>query len=106
MLEEKIGKNEERDMEKLGTPERENTIATLGDRRWPQSAKQERGKSSYSFLSNLWKQVDERPTVGGVCTRRLNGVPSRKGWVVYGQMTQAGNKMSTPFGLNALHRAC
>ena len=36
---------------------------------------------------NVWKQRNERPTVGGVSIRSRNVAPSRKGCVVNGQMT-------------------
>ena len=44
----------------------ERTIAILGDRWWPQTAKQDRGRISKQFLCNVWKKLYERPNVGGV----------------------------------------
>ena len=47
MLEGEMRKINECDMEKFGTPDRrEKTIAMLGDRSWPNTAKQEGDKKS------------------------------------------------------------
>ena len=55
------------DMEKFGTLESsEKTIAILGDRWWPQTAKQQGDKISKKFLCNIKKKRNERPNVGGV----------------------------------------
>ena len=67
----------------------EKTIDILGDRWWPQTARQEGDKMSKKFLCNIWKKRSERPNVGGVSIRSRNGAPSRKGRVVSGQMTKA-----------------
>ena len=84
---------EECDMEEFDTLDSsEKTIAILGDRWWPQAAKQEGDKISKNILCNIWKQRNERPIVGGVSIRSRNGAPSRKGCVVNGQMTKASNK--------------
>ena len=75
-------------MEKFGTlliDSREKAIATLGDRWWAQTAKQEGDKISKRFLCNIWKKRNEHPIVGGVSIRSRNGAPSRKGCVVNGQ---------------------
>ena len=79
-------------MEKFGTLDSEKMIAILGDRYWPQTAKQ--GDSiSKKLLCNIWKKRNERPNVGGVAMiRSRNGAPSRKGCVVNGQMTKASSK--------------
>ena len=66
---------------------REKTIAILGDRWWPQTAKQDGDKICRKFLCNVWKKRNEYLAVGGVSVRRRNGAPSRKGWVVNGQTT-------------------
>ena len=71
---------------------REKTIAILGDRWWPQTAKQEGDKICKRFLYNIWKKRCEHRTVEGVSIRSRNGAPSRKGCVVNGQMTKASNK--------------
>ena len=94
MLKEKMRKINEYDMEKIGTLDNsEKTIAILGDRWWPQAAKQEGGMISKTFLlCTIWKQRMERLSVGGVFIRSRNGTPSRKGCVVNGQMTKASNK--------------
>ena len=43
---------------------REKTIAILGDRWWPQTAKQD--KICKRFLCNVWKKCNERLNVEGV----------------------------------------
>ena len=70
----------------------EKKIAILGDRWWPQAAKQDGDRISKHFLCNIRMKCNERPNVGGVSTRSRNGAPSRKGCVVNGQMTKASNK--------------
>ena len=81
------------DMEEFGRLESsEKTIAILGDRWWPQTAKQEGENRSKHFLCSTWKTRHKRPSVGGASTRSRNGAPSRKECVVNGQMTKAGNK--------------
>ena len=80
------------DMEEFGRPEgSEKTVAILGGRWWPQTSKQDGDKISKQFLCNIWKTRNERPNDGGVSIRSRNGAPSRKGCVVNGQMTKAGN---------------
>ena len=80
-------------MEEFGRLESsEKTIAILGDRWWPQTAKQDGDRISKEFLCYMWKKHDERPNVGGVSIRSGNGAPSRKGCVVNDQMTKASNK--------------
>ena len=74
----------------------EKTITILGDRCWPQTAKQEGNKISKKFLCNVWKKGNERPNVGGVSIRCTNGAPSRKGRVVNGQMTEVSNERVRP----------
>ena len=93
MLEEEMRKIDECDIEQFGTlNSSEKTLAILGDRWWPQAAKQEGDKISKRFLCNIWKQRNERPNVGGVSIRSRNGAPSRKECMVNGQMTKASNK--------------
>ena len=69
------------DMEEFGRLESsEKTIAIiLGDRWWPQTAKQDGDRISTQFLGNISKNRNERPAVGGVSLRSRNGAPSRKG---------------------------
>ena len=68
-------------------------MAILGDRWWPQKAKQQGDKISKTYICNIWgNKLNERPHVGGVSIRSGNGAPSRKGCVVNGQMTKASNK--------------
>ena len=65
MFEEEVWNICECDMEKFGTLDSsEKTIAILGDRWWPQTAKQEGGKISKANLCNTWKKRNEHPTVG------------------------------------------
>ena len=79
-------------MEKFGTLDsREKTIAILGDRWWPQTAKQQGDNISKKFICNIWQKRNERPNVGGVSIRSRNGAPSRKRCVVNGQITKASN---------------
>ena len=92
LFEEKVGETNECDMEEFGTLDSsETTLAILGNRWWPQAAKQEGDKSSKQFLCTIRKQRNERP-IGGVSRRSRHGAPSRKGCVVKGQMTKASNK--------------
>ena len=77
------------DTEEFGRLESsEKSIAILGDRWWPQTAKQGVDRISKQFLCSTWKKRNERPNVGGVSIRSRNGDPSRKGCVVNGQMTK------------------
>ena len=70
----------------------EKTIAILGDRWWPQTAKQGGDRISKHFLCSTWKKRSEPPNVGGVSVRSGNDALSPKGCVVNGQMTKASNK--------------
>ena len=90
---------EMRDLDKRGVTSsfdaldrREKTIAILGDRWWPQTAKQDGDKICRRFLCNVWKKRNEYLAVGGVSLRSRNGAPSRKGCVINGQTTKANNK--------------
>ena len=88
-------KTEYCDMEESGTlGSREKTIAILGDRRWPQAAKQRGDKTSNNkkIYMNTWKQSNERPTLGSVSIRSRDGNLSRKGCVVKYQMTKVSSK--------------
>ena len=86
------------DMEEAGRLESsEKTIAILGDRWWPQTAKQDGDRISQTFLCSIWKKRNGRPNFRSVSTRsrNRNGAPSRKGCVVNhnnGQITKASNK--------------
>ena len=92
-LEEEMRKLDVCDMEEFGRlKSSEKTIAILGDRWWTQIAKQDGDRISKQFLCNIRKKRSERPTVVGVSIRSRNDAPSRKGCVVNGQMTKAGNK--------------
>ena len=93
VLEEEMKAIDGCDMEEFGTLDSsEKTIAILGDRWWPQTAKQVGDKISKKFLCNIWTKRNEHPNVGGVSLRSRNGAPSRKGCVVNGLMTKASNK--------------
>ena len=89
---------EMRDLDKSGMKSfdaldsREKTIAILGDRWWPQTAKQDGDKICRRFLCSVWKKRNEYLAVGGVSVRSRNGAPSRKRCVVNGQTTKASNK--------------
>ena len=61
---EDIRRIDECDMDKFSTLDNnEKTIAILGDRWWPQKAKQEGDKISKKFLRNTWTNGNERPNV-------------------------------------------
>ena len=94
VLEEGMREIEECAMEKFGTLDRsDKTIAILGNKWWPQAAKQEGDKISEKFLCKIWKQRDGRPNVGGVSIiRSRNCAPSRKGYVLNGQLTETSNE--------------
>ena len=64
-------------MNECGNPRgAEKTIAILGNRWWPQAAKQEGGKTCYKVFNVIHENnVNERPTVGGVSIRSLIGAP-------------------------------
>ena len=86
-------------MEEFGRLESsEKTIAILGDRSWPQTAKQDGDRISAQFQCTIWKRRNERPNVGGVPTRSSrNGAPSRKACVVNRQiLRQATNEYVPP----------
>ena len=71
----------------------EKTIATLGDRWWPQTTKEGGDRISKQFLFNTWKKKrNERLNVGGVSIRSRSGAPFGKECVANGQMTKASNK--------------
>ena len=93
VLEEERREIDECNMEEFGTlliDSGDKTIAIL--RGGAQSAKQERDKASKKFLCDVWKQRDERLTVGGVSIRNENGASSRLGCVVNDQINKASNK--------------
>ena len=94
VLEGEMRKIDECDMEKFGTSDSnekfgtldssEKTIATLGDRWWPQTAKQEGDMISKSFplVCNLRTKRNEHQNVGGVSLLRVGKVlrPERDAW--------------------------
>ena len=97
VLEEETREIDDCDVEEVGPLDSsEKTIAILGDRWWPQAAKQKGDNINNKFLCNTWKQPNERPNVGGVSTRSRDGAPLRKGCVFNGKMTKASKQMSTP----------
>ena len=90
VLEEKMGKIGEYDMEKYGTLDSsDKTIGILGDRRWPQTEKQEGDKMSKTFLRGknvMSAQTLEVSLLGVETVLRLERD------VVNGQMTTSSNK--------------
>ena len=70
----------------------EKTVAIVGDRWWPQTAKQDGERISKQFLCSIWRKRNERSNVGGVSIRGRKDAPSQKGCVVNGQMPKASNK--------------
>ena len=78
-------KIDEFDMEKFGTLDSsEKTIDILGDRWWPQKAKQEGDKIIKKFLCNIYINIMSAQMLE-VSVRSRNGAPSREGCVVNGQ---------------------
>jgi len=51
---------------------REQAMAILGDRWWPQTAKQDGDKLYKRFLCNVWKKLNECLNVGIVSIRSRN----------------------------------
>ena len=94
-----MGKIDECDMEKFGTIDSsEKTITTLliGDRWWPQTAKQEgidKLKASYVILVHR-NNVMSAQYIGGVSLLGVGTVlrPYRKGFVIVGELTPASNE--------------
>ena len=83
------------DMNKFGTLDSiRKTIAIIGDKWWPQTAKQEGDKISKKFVYNTWKNrtSNDRSNVRGVFIRSRNGVLPRTGCVAKCLMTKASNK--------------
>ena len=80
-------------MEKFGTLDSsEKTIAILGDRWWPHTAKQKGDKIRKRFYVAYGKKRNEPPNVGGVSLLRVeNGAPSRKGCVVLQGLVWVGD---------------
>ena len=75
---------------------REKTIAILGDRWWPQTAKQEgidKLKASYVILVHR-NNVMSAQYIGGVSLLGVGTVlrPYRKGFVIVGELTPASNE--------------
>ena len=67
MLEKGMTKLDVCDLEEFGRLESgEKTITILGERWWPQTAKQDGERISKPFSCNIWKERNERPNVGGV----------------------------------------
>ena len=70
VLEKEMRKLDVCDMEEFGRLESsEKTITILGDRWWPQTAKQDGDRISKQFLciSRIWKNGNERSNVGRKC---------------------------------------
>ena len=93
-LEEGMRKLDVCDIEEFGRLESsEKTIAILGDRWWPQTAKQDGDRISKQFLCyySMRMKRNERPNVAGVFIKSRNSAPSRKGCVVNGQIAIAAH---------------
>ena len=73
---------DECDMDKFGALviDTEKTIAILGDRWWPQTAKQQGDKISKKFLCNIWEKKTQRRAPK--CRRCLLGVGTVLGTVL------------------------
>ena len=85
---------------------REKTIAILGDRWWPQTAKQDGDKMCKRFPCNVWKTRNERPNVGGVSIRSRNGAPLiRDAWLMAMRLKQATIEYVPPPKWTHHHRA-
>ena len=83
------------DMEEFDTLDSsDKTIAILGDRWWPQAAKQEGYKIGSKFpCCNVWKQRNERPLLLEMSPLRVGTVLRLgRGSVVNGRMTKTSNK--------------
>ena len=91
---EEVREIDECDMDEFDTLDSsEKTIVILGDgghRR--RNRKGMRLAKKIYLVCDIWKRRHERQNVGGVSNRSRNGAPSRKGFVVSGQMTKASNK--------------
>ena len=71
----------------------EKPVAILGDRWWPQAAKQEGDQTSKRFLCNTWKERNERPKMLEVSLiKNGNGATSRTECAVNDQKTKFSNK--------------
>ena len=80
-------------MEEFGRLESsEKTIAILGDKWWPQTAKEDGDRISKQFICCIREKRNERPNVGGVSIRSRNGAPFREGCVANGKTTKASNQ--------------
>ena len=85
-------------MEKPGTLDSsEKTIAILGNRWWPQTAKQEGDKISKTLLWNIWKKRNERLNVGDISTRSRTVLRlERDAWSMAKPQRQATNEYAAP----------
>ena len=84
-----------RDMEESVTLESSwKTIAILGDRFWPQTAKEDEDMISKRWLCTLPKYRNVRPNAGGVAIRSRNGVlrPKIDAWSMLKRLRQATNE--------------
>ena len=72
----------------------EKTNALLGDKWWPQGAKEEGAKISETFTCTIICGNDamSAQVLQVSLIRGRNGAPSRKGCVVDGQMTKKSNR--------------
>ena len=80
-------------MEEFGRLESsEKTITILGERWWPQTAKQDGDRISKKFYVIYGKCVMSAHNVGDVSIGSRNCAPSWKGCVVNGQITKASTQ--------------
>ena len=95
-LEEEVSKFDVCDMEEFGRLQSSDKAVTiLGDRWWPQTAKQDGQRISKQFLCSIWKERNERPNVGSVSISSRNErcfVSKGMRGQCYGQKTEASNK--------------
>ena len=74
---------------------RERTISVLGDRWWPQTAKEEGDNISKTVYVTNGRNVLSAQMLEVSLRSRIGG-PSQEGCVVNGQMTKASKQMSRP----------
>ena len=77
----------------IGSSEKTIAILLVGDRWWPQTAKQQGDNTSEpSFHVTYANHVMSAQMFGGVPIRSRNGAPTRKGCVDNDQMAETSNK--------------
>ena len=87
------------DIEEFGRLESsEKTIAILGDRWWPQTAKKDGERISKQFLCSMWKKRNERPNFAGVSLLGKGTVLrlERDAWSMAKWLRQSTNEYPPP----------